>query len=188
MKKILHHAALLAALLTGFSLPASAQRFAVGTNAADWLSLGTINADASIAVSQHVSVHAGAEFNPWTFKAGNKDTQFESRQNSYWGGARWWPWHVYSGWWAGGDARYSVYNIGGIRSRDTEEGDAWGAGLYGGYSIMLNEWWNLDLGLGLWGGYKQYVRYACPLCGVRTEEGGKPFVLPDARIAILLIF
>ena len=139
-------------LLIALSLMAShvalAQRFAVGTNALDWLSLGTLNAEASIAVSQHVSVHAGAELNPWTFRAGDKETQFEARQNSYWGGARWWPWHVYSGWWAGGDARYTVYNIGGMWKRDTEEGDAWGVGAYGGYSIMLNEWWNLDLGVG----------------------------------------
>ena len=179
---------IVAALLTGCMEEALAQRFAVGTNAVDWISLGTINAEASIAVSQHVSVHVGAELNPWTFKAGDKETQFEARQNSYWAGARWWPWHVYSGWWAGGDARYSVYNIGGIWSREAEEGDAWGAGAYGGYSIMLNEFWNLDLGVGFWGGYKRYTRYACPLCGVRTEEGGTPFILPDARIAIQLIF
>lgn len=66
-----------------------AQRFAVGTNAVDWISLGTVNAEASIAVSQHVSVHVGAELNPWTFRAGDRDTQFEARQNSYWAGARW---------------------------------------------------------------------------------------------------
>ena len=122
-------------LLIALSLMAShvalAQRFAVGTNALDWLSLGTLNAEASIAVSQHVSVHAGAELNPWTFRAGDKETQFEARQNSYWGGARWWPWHVYSGWWAGGDARYTVYNIGGMWKRDTEEGAAWGVGASG---------------------------------------------------------
>jgi len=188
MKKLLLYAFSAALLLLSAQAEATAQKFALGTNAADWLSLGTINADASFALSQHVSLHAGAEFNPWTYKAGSKETQFEARQNSYWGGARWWPWHVYSGWWAGGDARYSVYNIGGIRGRETEEGDAWGMGAYGGYSIMLNEWWNLDLGIGFWGGYKEYVRYACPLCGVRLEEGGKPFILPDARIAILLIF
>ena len=176
---------LFAAALT---LNASAQRFSVGTNAVDWLSLGTINAEASVAVSQHVSMHVGAELNPWTFGAGSQQRQFEARQNSYWAGARYWPWHVYSGWWWGGDFRYSVYNIGGIIKRDAEEGDAYGAGAYGGYSIMLGPTWNLDLGFGVWGGYKKYNSYSCPLCGVKTEEGEKVFFLPDARIAIQLIF
>ncbi len=155
-----------ALLLLLHSATASAQRFGVGTNALDWLALGTINAEASIAVSQKVSVHVGGELNPWTWRAG----------------------HVYSGWWVGADARYTLYNVGGILKRSTEEGDAAGAGLYGGYSIMLSEWWNLDLGVGLWGGWKRYTRYACPLCGVITEQGEKGFILPDARVAVQFIF
>lgn len=181
------HAILILGLLA-VSLPAGAQRFSVGTNAVDWLSLGTINGEASVAVSQHWSLHAGAELNPWTYRAGDPQTQFQARQNSYWGGARYWSWHVYSGWWWGADARYSVYNIGGLLSRPTEEGEAYGVGAWGGYAIMLGQWWNLDLGFGLWGGYKRYTRYACPLCGVITDEGEKAFILPDARIAIQLIF
>lgn len=170
------------------SVSAFAQRFSVGTNAVDLLSLGTLEAEASVAVSQHWSFHVGAELNPWTWNAGDQETQLQSRQNSYWGGARYWPWHVYSGWWWGADARYSVYNVGGIIKRDTQEGDAYGVGAYGGYSIMLSTYWNLDLGVGLWGGWTKYTRYACPVCGTRVEEGTKPFILPDARIAIQLIF
>ncbi len=170
------------------TIPCRAQRFSVGTNAADWMSLGTINAEASVAVSQHVSLHVGAELNPWTWRPESQDTQFQARHMSYWGGVRWWPWHVYSGWWAGADGRYSIYNEGGIFRRETEEGRAWGGGLYGGYSIMLSESWNLDLGLGAWGGWKEYTTYACPRCGVIKDEGAKVFVVPDARIAIQLIF
>ena len=170
------------------SVSAFAQRFSVGTNAVDLLSLGTLEAEASVAVSQHWSFHVGAELNPWTWNAGDQKTQLQSRQNSYWGVARYWPWLVYSGWWWGADARYSVYNVGGIIKRDTQEGDAYGVGAYGGYSIMLSTYWNLDLGVGLWGGWTNYTRYACPVCGTRVEEGTKPFILPDARIAIQLIF
>lgn len=179
---------LLSLCLAALPAGAFAQRFSVGTNAVDWMTLGTINAEASVAVAQHFSLHVGAEINPWTFRAGEQDRQFQLRQNSYWGGMRWWPWHVYSGWWAGADARYTLYNVGGILKRSTEEGDAAGAGLYGGYSIMLSEWWNLDLGVGLWGGWKRYTRYACPLCGVITEQGEKGFILPDARVAVHFIF
>jgi len=169
-------------------LRTSAQRFAVGTNAVDWMSLGTVNADAGVAVSQHATLHVGAELNPWTWAEGNAERQFQTRQLSWWGGARWWPWFVYSGWWIGGEARYSVYNLGGVLERSAEEGDAYGAGLYGGYAFMLGSHWNLDMGLGLWGGYKRYTRYACPLCGVITDSGGRGFVLPDARVALMFIF
>lgn len=178
---------LVAFLLTaGFS--ASAQRWSVGTNAIDWATFGTINLEGSVAVSQHFTVHLGAELNPWTFNAGNQEKQFQVRQNSYWTGARWWPWHVYSGWWGGADIRYMIYNAGGVTSRETQEGEVYGLGLYGGYGLMLNEFLNLDFGAGVWGGWTNYTRYACPLCGVRTDEGTKPFFLPDARVALQFIF
>ena len=179
---------LLAALLLAFALPAAAQRFTVGTDGVGWLTLGTLNADASVAVSRNVSLHAGAALNPWTFGKANPDKQLQLRQLSVWGGARWWPWHVYSGWWAGMDVRYKVYNEGGIIKRETEEGDAYGARVWGGYSVMLSEHWNLDLGVGAWGGWKKYTVYSCPSCGVTLEQGKKVFVLPDARVAFQLIF
>ena len=182
MKRIL-----LLALLTG-SLSAHAQRYTLGTNAVDWLSLGTINAEASVAVGRRMSLHAGAELNPWTYHAGDPEKQMQMRQNSWWGGLRYWPWHVYSGWWFGADVRYSVYNGGGVLQRESEEGDAYGMGLYGGYSVMISRLWNLDLGLGAWGGWKKYTRYVCPMCGVTTEQGQKPFWIPDARIAVQFIF
>ena len=75
--------ALILPLLLAVCLPMNAQRYSVGTNAVDWLSLGTLNAEASVAVSQHYSVHVGAELNPWTFRAGDQQKQLQMRQNSY---------------------------------------------------------------------------------------------------------
>ena len=168
--------------------PAAAQRFSVGTDGIGWLTLGTLNADASVAVGQHFSLHAGAAFNPWTYRRGNPERQLQARQLSVNGGARWWPWHVYSGWWTGADAKYTVYNTGGIIKKETEEADAYGLRMWGGYSVMLSEHWNLDLGAGFWGGWKTYTVYSCPSCGIIQEQGGKVFVLPDARVAFQLIF
>ena len=170
------------------TLPSFCQRFHVGTNAADLAMLGTLNLEAGAAVAQNWSLHAGAELNPWTWRAGDRQTQFQNRQMSFWGGLRWWPWHVYSGWWVGADGRYTVYNLGGVFSRDTQEGKAYGGGLYGGYSFMLSSHWNLDVGGGAFGGWTRYTAYSCPLCGVITDEGGKVFILPDARVAIQFIF
>lgn len=167
---------------------ARAQRYTFGTNAVDILTFGTLNAEASASFSRHGSVHVGAELNPWEFRSGDPERQLQVKQMSYWGGLRYWPWYVYSGWWAGADARYTVYNGGGVIERDTEEGTAWGGGLYAGYGIMLSDRWNLDLGVGLWGGYKSYTRYSCPLCGRVTDEGETWFAVPDARIAVQLVF
>ena len=104
-------------------------------------------------------------------------------------GARFWPWHVYSGWWLGAKAQYQEYNRGGIRSALTEEGDRVGAGLSAGYSYMLLPHLNLDFGLGVWGGYAWYTSYACPVCGLTTDRGGKGFILPsDLLLSLTYVF
>ena len=173
------------------SAAAMAQTWAVAANAADMTELGTIGMEGSAAVSQHWSIHAGAKFNPWTFA--KKDTfnglfsepnpdQKQNRKQTYAVGARWWPWNVYSGWWVGGKAQYQEYNRGGIITKTAEEGDAFGAALAGGYSLMLKEHWNLDFGFGLWGGWTKYTTYACPSCGQVVDEGQKWFILPNELI------
>ena len=96
---------------------------------------------------------------------------------------------VYSGWWLGGRAQWEEYNRGGIRTPETEEGDAWGAALSGGYSLMLHQNINLDLGIGLWGGYKRYTVYRCPTCGKVQEQGSKVFVMPsDLMVSLMFTF
>lgn len=178
----------LAAFLMVAGIPARAQRFSLGTNAVDLATLGTLNLEASVSGARMLSFHAGAEFNPWAYGEPEDGSRMQIKQLSCWAGLRWWPWHVYSGWWAGTDARWSVYSQGGITSPETEEGNAWGAGVYGGYGVMLSDRWNLDLGAGLWGGWKQYRRYACPVCGRTLDQGSGPFLMPDARIAIQYVF
>lgn len=184
---------------------AMAQTWAVAANAADMAELGTIGVEGSAAVSQHWSIHAGAKFNPWTFA--KKDTfnglfsepnpdQKQNRKQTYAVGARWWPWNVYSGWWVGGKAQYQEYNRGGLRlpigvgnDGGAEEGDAFGAALSGGYSLMLKEHWNLDFGLGVWGGWTKYRKYEFPENGKLIEQGHKWFFLPNEVIlSVVYIF
>lgn len=189
MKKI-YSIFLVVLLFAAFSPALRAQRFSVGTDGLQWLELGTLNLDASVAVAQNVTIHAGAALNPWTFRTGDPQRQLENRLITYWAGARWWPWYVYSGWWAGMNVRYMLYNRGGIFERRTEEAEAIGGGLMGGYSIMLSDMWNLDIGVGFWSGYKKATVYECPVCGIVIPEqsGNKMFIVPDARVAISLIF
>ena len=180
-----------------------AQRWAVAANAADALALGTFSVEGSAAVGRHWSVVAGVRWNPWTYRRqvpawGLNDgwydgvfkeptsRQVQDRKQVYAAGVRWWPGSVYAGWWIGGKGQYEEYNRGGVFSRRTEEGDAFGAALSGGYSLALREDWRVDFGLGVWGGWKKYRAFACPSCGKVVDEGGKWFVLPNELILSLV--
>ena len=126
MKKYTLLLAFAAMLLAGSK--SEAQTMSVSTNVLDYACLGTLNADVSYSLSRRWSVTAGARYNPFTFRKGDPDRQFQMRQQSYCIGARLWPWHTWSGWWFAGKLRYQEYNFGGIRSPETREGDRFGGG------------------------------------------------------------
>ena len=185
MKKFLF----LIVLVFSLASEASAQDCSVATNLFDYVSLGTINAEASAAAGRHLSVNASARVNPWTFHQGDPAKQMQNRHQTYAAGIRYWPWHIYSGWWFSGMAQYQEYNRGGIIAQETEEGDAYGFSLGAGYSLMLSEHFNLDFGLSFWTGQKTYITYACPSCGRITDKGSKWFIMPnEIRIALAYIF
>lgn len=168
---------------------AQAQDFSASTNLMDYVSLGTINAELSAATGRHITLNVSARVNPWTYHTGDTDRQMQNRHQTYSFGVRYWPWHVYSGWWISGMAQYQEYNRGGVFSKKTEEGDAYGVSPGAGYSLMLHEKVNLDFGLSFWVGHKKYVSYACTSCGEITDKGAKWFVMPnEIRIAIAYIF
>lgn len=164
-----------------------AQEFALSTNVLDYANLGTLNLQASYGIDRHWSLNAGMKYNPFSFNKGEKESR--SRQMSYSAGARFWPWHIYSGWWLSGGIRYQEYNAGGFKSVQTSEGDRFGGSLGGGYTYMLNPHFNIDFGLGLWAGYDVFTTYACQTCGRVVAEGGKYFIKPsDVTLALTYIF
>lgn len=170
-------------------LPSFGQKMQISANAIGLACLGTLNAEVDYAVSQHWSFGISGRFNPFTYREGEDGGQFQLRQRSVAAVARWWPWHVYSGWWLSGNARWQEYNMGGLVSQSTEEGRRYGGGLTAGYSHMLSPHFNLEFGLGMWGGVKHYTVYACPKCGVKLEEGSGTFIMPsDMIIAISYVF
>ena len=171
------------------SLKSEAQTVSLSTNLLDYACLGTLNADVSYSLSRRWSVTAGARYNPFTFRKGDPDRQFQYRQQSCSVGMRLWPWHAWSGWWFAGKLRYQEYNYGGLISEKTEEGDRFGAGLYSGYTHMLSPHFNLEFGVGLWGGISSYRQYSCPVCGLTVEKGEKFFLLPDdVMISLVYVF
>ena len=160
-----------------------AQNVALSTNLAGYAFLGTMNLEASYALAQHWSVNAGMRYNPFTF--GPEDSRIQARQQAYALGARYWPWHIYSGWWVAGKMQYQEYNAGTSKTAYTAEGDRIGSGLTGGYTFMLNPHLNFEVGLGVWAGYDKYVRYECPKCGRIVGEGSQFFLLPDDVLLML---
>lgn len=166
-----------------------AQKASLSVNLLECASFGTLNLDASYAVSRHWSLTLGARYNPFTFRKDEPEGQFQYRQQSYAVGARLWPWHIMSGWWFASKARWQEYNMGGLLSPRTREGDRVGGGLYAGYAHMLTSHINLEFGLGLWAGADIYKVYSCPSCGLTLEQGTKAFVLPDDfLISLVYVF
>ena len=175
-------------LLSAPSYGQESARWSLSTNAIDWATLLTTNVSAQYSLSQHLTLEGQARWNPWTFNKGG-ESQLQTRQRTFSLGARWWPWYTYSGWWVSARGQISEYNFGGLRTMETEEGDAAGLVLSAGYSFQLKKWLNIDFGAAFWGGYKRYVKYACPNCGNRTDQGEKAFVLPDeVLISAMFIF
>lgn len=172
-----------------FCFPAAAQRFSLSTDLLGYACLGTMNADVSMSVSQKWSLTAGVRYNPFSFLSDQPDKSFHLRQKSFSFGTRIWPWHNASGWWLATKLRYQEYNMGGILSRETREGDRFGAGLYAGYTHMLTTHLNLEFGMGLWSGMDYYRKYSCPVCGYTLDSGKALFVLPDdIMISLAYVF
>ncbi|MBR4299363.1 MAG: DUF3575 domain-containing protein [Bacteroidales bacterium] len=130
---------------------ADAQKWAISTNALTWANLGTINFEGSMAVGQHFTFNGGFTANPWEIKS---PTEVEIMNKQYGGyiGARYWPWQTYSEWWIGTKLQYKNFEQKGLLTSDLKAGNALGAGLAAGYSLMISNNFNLDFGLGFWGG------------------------------------
>ena len=168
MKKMM---LLAAALLVGAA--ASAQRLSVATNVLDYADFGTLNVEGDVAVARQWTLVAGAKYNPFLFKADTPEP-LSARQQLYAAGVRFWPWHVFSGWWIGGKVH---------------EGDRYGAGLSAGFTYMLHPHLNVSVGAGVWGGFQRYTIYSCPVCGVTEESGEKTFLLPnDLALTLSYVF
>ena len=151
-------------------------RFAFSTNAVDWAWFVTPNIDVQYAVGRRFTIEATAKFNGWTFFDQSAEKRNRQCRQEY--------------------SRRPVANV--FRK---EEGDAAGVALSAGYSIQVRSWFNIDVGLGFWGGQKWYKTYesvdrACPECGKRVDrlDGSDApsrsfFLMPDeARIALMFIF
>ena len=166
---------------------ASAQRWSLGTNVVDYINMGTLNFESGVAIARHYSFMAGVRFNPWTLHFGESEKQFENRKKCMYAGLRYWPWHIYSGWWAGLQFQYQEYNRGGWFIPQSEEGDAYGLGVSVGYTLMLNKSFNIEFGASAWAGATAYTAYSCPYCGKIVDQGNKFFIWPN-NVMVSLVY
>lgn len=167
---------------------AEAQRWAVSTNALTWVNLGTANAEASLSLGKYVTLNTGFTANPWQMTT-NTYVNLKNRQYGGYLGAKYWFWHVYSGWWTGMKVQYKNFEQVGLLTPNLMKGDALGGGLSAGYSVLISESLNLDLGLGLWGGrllrYKEYEGTVAKE-SMLIDAGPRNFIFLDNVIVSLV--
>lgn len=163
---------------------------ALSTDIVDWANLGTINLEAGVGFSRHMSVTAGAKYNPWSFKTQKVGLQLYNKHTTAYAGMRYWPWYVFSGWWVGVQAQYTQYAETGIWRHALDTGAAVGGGLSLGYTLMLNEKLNLEFGAGAWAGRRyEHTLYCCPECMDVRESGPSNFIaLNDVSVALMYVF
>ena len=180
---------LTSSLLLSASVTSRAQNLSLSTNFVDWGFFGTANLSFEAALSQHFSLETGAKYNPWTIKK-NSTRPIKNQQMTGYVAAKYWFWYVYSGWWMSGKAKFSDYTQTGLLKSTMDEGKSLGAGLAFGYSYMLGKHFNIDLGLGLWGGRTfDYVSYHCAECMKVEKSGAKWFIGPDnIEVALKYVF
>lgn len=166
----------------------SAQRWGISTNALEYANFITLNAEAAAAVGKHWSIHINGKYNPFIFNTkGSPTEQLMNKSLTAAVGGRYWPFFVYSGFYYGFKAQWSQFSRGGITSRRSSEGDAFGLGISFGYSLIVSRHFNIEFGVGLWGGNAFYTTYSCPECGEILKRGSKWFVYPN-DIVINLLF
>ena len=168
-----------------FNTNASAQFYAIKTDALGLLT-GSVNADASMALNEHYTIHLHGQYNPWTY-SGNK----KFKNITVLPGLRYWRGETYGyGWFAGVNAIYSHYNVGGFfGGKNRYQGDAYGAGVSIGYSIPIRKRLNIEFEIG--GGivYTQYGKYKCTTCGTKISDENKFLVVPSkAAVSIVYLF
>ena len=162
----------------------------LSTDIVDWANFGTINLEAGAGLGRHLSVTAGAKYNPWSFKTQKLGLQLYNKQTTAYAGLRYWPWYVFSGWWIGAQTQYTQYAETGIWRHALDTGSAVGGGLSLGYTLMLHEKLNLEFGAGAWAGRRyKHTLYCCPECMYVRESGPSNFIaLNDISVALMYVF
>lgn len=163
--------------------------WAVSTNLLDYVDLLTLNAEVQYAVDRQWSLSMQGKLNGLTLKKGT-DSEIADRKSAVSIGAKFWPWYVYSGWWFKGFVQTENFSRSNLTKKmGFHTGEAYGAGIAAGYSLILSESFNLDFGVGAWGGYRNAKAYDTIDMKGSTARQGSAFVdLADVSVSAMFIF
>ena len=149
-------------------------RWALSLNLADAALLGTAGGSLQWGPSRHISVENSLRLNAFSFR----DATLYDQRQTFTTAVRWWPWHIYSGFYVRASAQVETARRKGIPFFSEGAGEAYGAGLSAGYSLLLSRHLNLEFGAGFWGGR---LRPA-------GTENRRWFIAPDGlTLAIVLV-
>ena len=160
-----------------------------------------MNIEAGVPLSQHFSIHAQARINPWLFGLKEGQARYDDIMDLETAGFlkkktevslsfRYWQWYVFSGLWMRGKVQFSSYDRGGrFLGVERRIGDAVGAGIGVGYTYMLSSNWNIELGVGVWGGMVSEATRENVLTPKTPDAAWRPFfLLDDVALSFVYVF
>ena len=100
---------------------------------------------------------------------------------------------VYDGFFVGGDAIYTHFNVGNVTfpfhmypevENHRVQGSFWGGGIFAGYSWWLGQYIRIEAEAGVAAGLAAYDKFDCAHCGTKVAEVRKPAVVPKLGVNI----
>lgn len=177
---------LLAGLLLLCSSEASAQRFAVKTNALYWLTT-TPNLAAEVALGRHFSLQMGAGYNGWKFTEGRTLKHLMLTPE-----ARYWFSSPMERHYLGLYGQYATFNLRNLPLLATNElayrGRLYGGGLAYGYQWALGKHFGIEVSVGVGYLYLDYSKFHyTECCAERVSDHRRTYIGPT-RAALNLIY
>ena len=163
--------------------------WAVSTNVLGYADFGTINAEVQYALNRHFSLSSQAKVNAWVYGK-DPDKELMNKKSVVSLGVKYWPWYVYSGWWARPFIQTEGYTYANLyKNMPADRGNLYGVGVSIGYSLLINKWFNIDFGAGLWGGYQTYAKYENASMKTITQSSSQAFIKPaEVSVAAMFVF
>lgn len=174
-------------LLIQFKSSGIGRPVSIGTNIVEIVNLGGMNTNVGVGISRHWSGHLWGSYNPWNWHKG--DNLHYNKKLHLKGGARWWSWYLFSGWYVGGAIDYEIYNRKLFHKDVLQQGSSIGGCIEFGYALMLEEHLNIEFGWGIRCGVTDFRKYRNIPCGELLDRGKKGYILPDTiTISLTYIF
>ena len=127
------------------------QEIAFRTSATMWAT-ATPNIEVSVPVNKKWTVHLPVLYNPWVWKENSRFQQLTVMP-----GVRWWKQLANVHYFLSAYAIASRFHVGGwFNHKYRYDGKAFGVGIGGGYSFVLNRHWNIEAELGFGCIYADY--------------------------------